>query len=163
MWHFAPSVLDRTFRRNGFFGLSEAALEVATVVRHERLHPGVGCPTAMSKTILVIDDTRDLRDSISEALEDTGFTTVLTNDGRCGLDVLNAGPPPDLILLDLMMPGMNGFEFRREQLAVPEFAGIPTVIMTAIAFDAEQLKLTNVLLKPFDRAQLLAAIAHALK
>lgn len=117
----------------------------------------------MGKHILVIDDTPDIREAIGELLEDAGFKTAMVGDGRAALEALQAPTLPDLILLDLMMPVMNGFEFRKNQLADPRLAEIPTVIMTAIhSFDEAPLRLKHILIKPFDRAKLLATIESAL-
>src|SRR6187549_1262395 len=84
--------------------------------------------------ILVVEDDTDIRESLVEVLEDEGFGVRAAADGRQALDVLRAERPlPDLILLDLMMPVMNGFQFREQQLSDAAFAGIPVVVVTADA------------------------------
>lgn len=86
----------------------------------------------LSGSILLIEDDRDVRDSMRDALEDEGFKVVCASDGREALGVLRAEKVlPRLILLDLMMPNMDGFEFREEQLRHPEWASIPVVVITA--------------------------------
>jgi CheY-like chemotaxis protein len=118
----------------------------------------------LNKMILVVDDTRDIRDAIEGILENEGYSTVSAADGRAALSELHKGLRPDLILLDLMMPGMGGLEFREEQLADPALAEIPVLLMTAMrTLDAKSLNLTHLLLKPFGPAQLLAAIEAAQK
>jgi CheY-like chemotaxis protein len=84
--------------------------------------------------VMVVDDDQDLRDSICDVLSDAGHATVAFGDPLDGLEYLAAGAPrPALILLDLMMPLMNGVEFRRHQLTDPALAQIPVVLLTADA------------------------------
>jgi CheY-like chemotaxis protein len=85
-----------------------------------------------SAHILVVEDDPDIRESVVEILEDDGHVVTSAGDGREALDRLqSASPAPDLILLDLMMPVMSGYQFREEQLKLPAFAGIPVLIVTA--------------------------------
>src|SRR5439155_7067879 len=70
-------------------------------------------------TVLVVEDDFDLRDALVPILEYEGHRVVSAANGREALDWLHAMPPPSLILLDLMMPVMNGEEFRAEQLRDP--------------------------------------------
>jgi CheY-like chemotaxis protein len=91
----------------------------------------------MSHLILVVDDDRDIRDSLIETLEDHGFRATGAGNGAEALDVLRKGTErPSLILLDLMMPVMDGREFREEQLKNPTWAEIPVVVISAYS-DAE--------------------------
>jgi CheY-like chemotaxis protein len=85
-----------------------------------------------SAHILVVEDDPDIRESVVEILEDDGHVVTSAGDGREALDRLqSASPAPDLILLDLMMPVMSGYQFREEQLKLPAFASIPVLIVTA--------------------------------
>ena len=87
-----------------------------------------------AKKILTIDDDEDIRSSISDRLEMEGFHTVWAKNGRVALDYLNATIDielPDLILLDFMMPIMNGQEFCREKSKIKRLSHIPVVMMTA--------------------------------
>lgn len=82
--------------------------------------------------ILVVEDDSDIRDSVVEVLEDEGYRVLSAADGHQALLVLEGLPePPALILLDLMMPIMNGFQFREEQLKNPALASVPVVVVTA--------------------------------
>ena len=84
------------------------------------------------KHVFVVEDDRDIRESVVEVLEDEGYVVSAASDGREGLLLLRrATPKPDLILLDLMMPIMNGFQFREEQRKDPELSAIPVVVITA--------------------------------
>jgi CheY-like chemotaxis protein len=86
----------------------------------------------MDPLILVVDDDRDIRDSLIETLEDHGFRAAGAANGAEALDVLRTHPErPSLILLDLMMPVMDGPEFREEQLKNPSWADIPVVVISA--------------------------------
>ena len=82
--------------------------------------------------ILFVEDDRDLRDSVTEALEQAGYAVTPACDGAHALACLRHIPErPDLILLDVQMPNMDGFAFRREQLRSPEHARIPVAVITA--------------------------------
>lgn len=87
-----------------------------------------------SKKILTVDDDEDIRSTISERLEMEGFNTVWAKNGRVALDYMSSTRDeelPDLILLDFMMPVMNGQEFCREKSRNNRLSHIPVVMMTA--------------------------------
>lgn len=84
----------------------------------------------MAKVMLVEDDV-DIRADLSALLCAEGFDTVCAGDGAEALALLRSGVRPDVILLDLMMPLMNGWEFRAEQLRDASIAGIPVLLLTA--------------------------------
>ena len=67
--------------------------------------------------ILIVEDDADVRDTMVQVLESEGFSVRATRDGREALDALRAGLRPRLILLDLMMPVMNGWQFREQMAA----------------------------------------------
>lgn len=117
--------------------------------------------------ILVVEDDPDLRDSVAEALQDEGYSTATASDGLRALEYLDSpAQRPDLILLDLMMPNMNGFEFREQQLTRVEHASIPVVVMTADAdgkSKAASLNVAGFLPKPVTIAALLELVARLLK
>jgi CheY-like chemotaxis protein len=86
----------------------------------------------MEHWILVVDDDRDIRDSLIETLEDHGFRATGAANGAEALEVLRTSPDrPSLILLDLMMPVMDGLEFREQQRKHPSWAHIPVVVISA--------------------------------
>ena len=80
--------------------------------------------------VLVVEDDMNLRESICAVLTEAGFTSWPAENGEVALERARA-ERPCVILLDLMMPIMNGWEFRTEQLRDPELSSIPVVIMTA--------------------------------
>ncbi len=102
----------------------------------------------MPGQVLIVEDDLDIRESLAELLELQGYGVLQAHDGRAALDVLAAGARPGLILLDLMMPGMDGATFLEEQRARPELAQIPVVVLTAARVDLSALAPTAVLLKP---------------
>jgi CheY-like chemotaxis protein len=86
-----------------------------------------------SKCVLVVEDCRDVRETIAEVLVGAGFETVTAANGQEALDYLRgAGTRPGLILLDLMMPVMDGWQFRIEQEKIPDIADISVVVMSAV-------------------------------
>jgi CheY-like chemotaxis protein len=92
----------------------------------------------MVQPVLVVEDDPDLREMMEQLLHLEGFATLTAPNGLEALNLLNAGAPVKVILLDLMMPVMDGWEFRRRQRANPKLAGIPVVVMSAI--DGERLQ-----------------------
>jgi CheY-like chemotaxis protein len=91
-------------------------------------------------TVLVIDDDRPLMEGLVELLEEDGYAAVSASNGREALDMLSDGLKPDVILLDLVMPVMNGWEFRREQMHDDALKSIPVVVFTAAGFSASRVK-----------------------
>ena len=81
--------------------------------------------------VLVVEDDPGTRRGVQELLEGEGFAVDGARDGREALAFLRGNARPSFILLDLAMPGMTGWEFRREQLADPDLRRIPVVVMTS--------------------------------
>jgi len=81
--------------------------------------------------VLVVEDDAGTRQGVQELLEGEGFVVEGACDGAEALSFLRENAPPAFILLDLAMPGMTGWEFRREQLADPDLRRIPVVVMTS--------------------------------
>lgn len=114
--------------------------------------------------ILVVDDDNVLRASIARILEEEGYSVANAADGAAALDIV-ADDPPDAILLDVMMPGMNGKEFL-QQLRRTNGSDIPVVVMTALQGIASdrlvELGANDMVEKPFDVDELLNKVALAL-
>lgn len=114
------------------------------------------------KTILIIEDDVEIRHSLQEVLELEGYEIILANNGREALDLLQiAHTLPTAILLDMMMPIMNGYEFRSLQLADEKIANIPTAILSAegnLDAKVKELGVQFVLKKPIDLDNLLTTL-----
>lgn len=93
--------------------------------------------------ILVVEDSPDIREQIGKVFRSEGYHVQLMNDGQNALQHLKVCEKmPSVILLDLMMPGMDGFQFRAEQERDARMAGIPVLVMTADAnADIKALKI----------------------
>lgn len=116
----------------------------------------------MNRTVLIVEDDRDLREAIGEILEHDRFHVMHAAHGAEAIDILRTSRElPELILLDLMMPVMNGMQFRAIQQNDPRLAAIPVVVMSAVT-DGERkasaLQPTAFLPKPADREQILAVV-----
>lgn len=112
-----------------------------------------------SPYILVVDDDDDIRETLSEALELAGYAVKTAPHGGEALSLLAEGEKPCLIVLDLMMPVMDGYAFREEQLRRPELASIPVVMVTASRSVREaSTGAATVLFKPFSLGRLMAAV-----
>jgi CheY-like chemotaxis protein len=111
--------------------------------------------------VLVVDDDKLIRDSLIELLEDNGCPAVGAANGRQAMDMLLADDGTCLILLDLMMPIMDGREFREEQIRRAELASIPVVLISAfgnIRNNAQAMQVEAYLQKPLEAANVLELV-----
>ena len=111
-------------------------------------------------TILIVEDDLDIREVMRMVLEASGYQVLEAGDGAEALAVVRAHRPC-VILLDLMMPGMDGFQFRESQLQDPAIASIPVVIASGggtVSERASQLGAAGYLVKPMDVRRLLAVV-----
>jgi two-component system chemotaxis response regulator CheY len=115
--------------------------------------------------VLVIDDDHDAAQALADLLTDEGYAVAIAGDGRQALSRLACGPLPDVILLDLMMPRVSGYEFRCLQLADPRLAVIPTIALTAGTIDerVKEMRLTGCVRKPVPVDTLLDMIGRQLR
>jgi len=114
----------------------------------------------MAAPVLLIDDDDALRTSLREFLELEGFAVVTASDGQKALDLLSGGELPALILLDFMMPVMNGIQFLAVKRREPRLRNIPVVMLSAWTRDwpGQAMGVEHVLSKPIDPERLLALI-----
>jgi CheY-like chemotaxis protein len=113
--------------------------------------------------VLVVEDNADILQAIVQVLEDEGHFVRVAANGREALERLRErdAPLPRVILLDLMMPVMDGWAFRAEQLRDPTLADIPVVVLTADGHASEKathLGCAGALRKPVDLMTLLGAV-----
>jgi CheY-like chemotaxis protein len=111
-------------------------------------------------SVMIVEDDRDTREMLGRFLELEGFDVRTAANGQLALDALQKESQPCVILLDLMMPVMNGWQFRERQKRDPRFAAIPVVVVTAAGprEDIPEINADGWLSKPVDFDRLLATI-----
>src|SRR5262245_345750 len=116
---------------------------------------------ARQTSVLIVEDNLDIRDALAAVLSTEGYEVDEAGNGQEALAQLQSGPLPDIILLDLMMPVMDGWSFRKRQLQDARLAPIPVVVMSAYASQhevSEQSLGVAFLGKPIDIDLLCATI-----
>jgi CheY-like chemotaxis protein len=118
-------------------------------------------------TILVVDDDEIQRIILNKLLTARNYSLLFARDGIEALNVLK-NKRPNLILMDIMMPNMNGMEATRQMKANPEYAGIPVIMITGksegeVVNDCIKAGAVDFVVKPYEHATLIAKIDHALK
>jgi CheY-like chemotaxis protein len=114
------------------------------------------------KTVLIVEDNRDIRESLAMLLEVVGYRTETASEGREALNYLRSHPLPSLILLDLRMPGMGGLQFRAEQRQDPALAAVPVIVCSGEWFASLPEPLQGIAAfcaKPTDPERLLQLVA----
>jgi CheY-like chemotaxis protein len=114
------------------------------------------------KCVLIVEDDGDVRESILEVLQDNAYTAIAVSNGAEALARLrSAAPRPCLILLDLMMPVMDGYKFRTAQTSDPVLTTIPVVVLTAqggAEKTAQDMQAAGFLKKPVKLEALLEVV-----
>lgn len=117
--------------------------------------------------VLVVDDDPDTREAVRDVLREDGYLVSLASDGDVALrDLREGGALPDVILLDLMMPVMDGVAFRAEQLADPTLSEIPVAVFSAHARAEEAALALNAdayLEKPLSLDELLVTVRRLVR
>ncbi len=114
-----------------------------------------------STDVLIVDDDELTRDALRFVLEEEGFSVATAANGREALNYLRRTGHPHLVLLDLMMPVMNGWEFRTQQKRDPDLTGIPVVVASAAGNIQEEVSLIGAegcLQKPIDADKLVEVV-----
>ncbi len=115
----------------------------------------------MKPTVFIVEDDVDTREMLGRFLELEGYHVESAANGKLALERLDAGMPACVILLDLMMPVMDGWQFRREQARHAALADIPVIIVSAAGRDRiQQIDADAYLLKPIDLDELLAQVTQ---
>ena len=116
-------------------------------------------------SILLVDDDPDIRSAVKEFLHHEGFTVVPAPNGADALNTLRTGFRPNVIVLDIMMPVMDGWDFRAAQLADPSLRDIPVIVISASGFGRDtlrsQLNMFDVVSKPIELDDFLKAVRQA--
>jgi CheY-like chemotaxis protein len=131
---FARSVTVAFGQRRSFSGTSCRTSGASVVVDRAdtpKTTP-TGDRTRSAAPILIVEDDADLRDMMAQFLLVEGFNPKLVSNGREALEYLRNGETPAVILLDLMMPVMDGWEFRRRQQRDPKAAKVPVIVLSAL-------------------------------
>lgn len=161
--------MPSTFYRHRAYAPPDHPGPVGTPVRLQRrawgLRRASGGASVMTREVdapvLVIEDNSDIREGLEALLRMEGFDVVAAQNGRDALEMLEKGLRPCIIIIDLMMPVMNGFEFRAEQLRRPELATIPVIACSGVADavqSAGQLGAKALVQKPTRPEQLIALV-----
>jgi CheY-like chemotaxis protein len=114
-------------------------------------------------SVLIVEDDPGVQESIAELLREEGFAVEVASDGAAALQLVRAGARPSLILLDLMMPGMDGSTFRAQQLADPQLAEVPVIVISArpdVQQQAQRLGAIDFLAKPMSFEALIHAVQN---
>lgn len=117
-----------------------------------------------SRMVLVIEDDPDIAEAMLDVLMEDGYQVAHASNGREALDLLQSEREPALILLDLMMPDMDGAQFRIAQLRDPRLAQIPVVVLSAdrrLAEKARALGIDKFVAKPLGPEQLLTIVKNS--
>lgn len=116
----------------------------------------------MSKKVFVVEDDQDIREALTELLESEGYEVTTAENGQIGMDKLSAASQlPNLILLDLMMPVKDGFQFYAEKSANPIFSDVPVIVMSAdghILDKQKQMRAQAYIKKPVDIDHILRVV-----
>ena len=122
-------------------------------------------PAEPRPKVLLVDDDFGVLDGLSDFLEGEGFFVVPASNGIDGLNQLRVGLHVDVIVLDVMMPMMDGWDFRAEQLGDPSLRDIPVVVISASGFSRDVLQRQffahDVLPKPLELDRFLRALKDA--
>jgi CheY-like chemotaxis protein len=114
--------------------------------------------------VLIVEDDPDTREMLGKFLELEGFRVETAANGQLALDRLEGGVKACLIVLDLMMPVMDGWQFRKRQLQDDRFAKIPTIVVSAAGRDRmAQVTADGYLAKPIDMDELLSRVTDFCK
>jgi CheY-like chemotaxis protein len=111
--------------------------------------------------VLVVEDDDDVRQIYSHWLRVSGFEVTEAGDGTDAMEMINGGAVPDVIVLDLMLPTLDGAAVRHELAARAETARIPVIVITALMSDVSALNVASVLRKPVTFESLVAAVRTA--
>jgi len=115
----------------------------------------------VSGTVLIVEDDLDTREMLGRFLELEGYTVETAENGKRALERLGSGVGACVILLDLMMPVMDGWQFRQEQIRDATLADIPVIVVSAAGRERlERIHANAYLSKPVDLDELLGCVTQ---
>jgi len=115
----------------------------------------------VSATVLIVEDDNDTREMLGRFLELEGYTVETAENGKRALERLGSGVGACVILLDLMMPVMDGWQFRQEQIRDASLADIPVIVVSAAGRERlEKIQADAYLSKPVDLDELLGCVTQ---
>jgi CheY-like chemotaxis protein len=173
-WHLSAGDRDAASRRDGAAERGTTVTGTGTTPRNgASTGNGTGTATAgrghaalRGKKILVVDDDPRNVFAITSTLEHYGMTVLRSADGQAGIDQLRSEPDTDLVLMDLMMPGMDGYAAISEIREMPEFSDLPIIAVTAHTMTGGLARgvpgADDCLTKPLDTDELLGRMARCL-
>lgn len=110
--------------------------------------------------VLIVEDEPALRAMLADTLAMRGYTVALCENGEQAVSYLQVHAPPRLILLDLMLPVMSGWDVRESMLANPEWREIPVAILSGLEEVPRSLKFVAYVGKPVDTGRLFAVVTE---
>lgn len=113
----------------------------------------------MTGHVLVVDDDEDIRESLGDVLRAEGYTVSVAADGAQALELLHSGNRPGLVLVDMIMPVMDGAELLARMASDPELRKLPVLVISASSI-IEPPEGVPVMRKPLRLDRLIAAIEH---
>ena len=116
-----------------------------------------------SHRILLVEDDRDTRASIYQSLTHEGFSVLTADNGQQALDLLDRGIRPNLIIVDLMLPRVTGFDLITHLRTEPDLRMIPTVVITALPKDEVRVIADVVFHKPLAFEPLITSVRSLLR
>jgi CheY-like chemotaxis protein len=134
---------------------------VFRIIRHHQMDTISSSGNVLSGSVLIVEDDRDIREVMAEALSLEGFQVSTASNGKEALDILQSMPDdrlPQFILLDLMMPVMNGWEFLQAQRSHSKFNNIPVMVCSAVADREKFAGIQEIAKKPIDLDQLISLV-----
>jgi CheY-like chemotaxis protein len=121
-----------------------------------------GRGAAQAPLVLLVEDDEDLREVIGELLEEEGYEVLRAANGADALELLSSCAEPSLVLTDLMMPVMTGWELVARLRAHPQHASLPIIVVSAF-FDRAPPESDHVLMKPLQLDQLLQSVEEMIR
>jgi CheY-like chemotaxis protein len=116
--------------------------------------------THTGATVLVVEDDPDIREALCALLEDEGYNVYSAENGQTAACLLSNRPPPSVVITDLMMPNMDGWELIERLRKSDRLAGVPVVVISAVPPSQAPRGIRMLLRKPVNAGEVLQAVEH---